>query len=277
MVIAEALKESRELLQKGGIENPALDAEVILCHVLNCERHKLIVNSKEELSSESLKDYQNKIKRRLKFEPIAYILGSREFYSLDFIVNKDVLIPRPETELLVDLVIYYAGPNASVLDLGTGSGAIAVAVKHNRKDLQVWASDVSEKALKVAKRNAVNILGAGAITFEKGDLFSPFEKMSFNVIVSNPPYVDRADFPLLQKELSYEPDDALFADEKGTAVIERIISSSAGFLTDKGYLILEISYAMKDFIYQKAANHSFTVSVLNDYAGLPRVAILRNT
>lgn len=275
MVIAEALKNSRELLQKEGIENPALDAEVILCHVLNCERHYLIINTDEELSPEFLNDFNSKIKRRLKFEPIAYIVGSKEFYSLDFIVNKDVLIPRPETELLVDLVIYYAVRNGSVLDLGTGSGAIAVSVKYNRDDLQVWASDASEKALTVAKKNTLNLLGKGSVAFLEGDLFGPCEGMLFNVIVSNPPYVDRSDIPSLQKDLLHEPQEALFAEEKGMAVIDRIISSASDYLYNEGYLILEISDTMKDVIYEKAAENGFSASVLNDYAGLPRVAVMR--
>ena len=274
MLISQALQEAVDTLRRGGIDNPALDAEVLISHILDIDRYRLITDRDKDLSPEQYRMFQNTIKRRLKFEPVAYIIGFKEFYSLEFAVNRDVLIPRPETELLVDLVLYYAGRGEAVLDLGTGSGAVAVSVKYNRMDLDVTATDISEKAVSTAEKNAEHILGVKCISLLRGDLFEPCGGMMFHVIVSNPPYVDKED-ATLQKELFYEPAEALFADFKGHAVIDRIVSSAYGYLHDGGYLILEIGCSMKDYMYQRGEGAGFTVSVLNDYAGLPRVAVLR--
>jgi len=213
--------------------------------------------------------------RRLKFEPVAYITGVKEFYSIEFEVNKDVLIPRPETELLVDMAVYWGGNGARVLDLCTGSGAIAVVLKHSRPDLDVYASDVSEKALKVAKKNAVEILGPKKINFVHGDLFTPFEGEKFNLIVSNPPYVDAELQGKLQKEIDFEPEIALFAGNKGTDIIKKIIEESVEHLEEKGILLLEIGSDQHDFIHAIGEKCGFIVSVLNDYSGFPRVATLK--
>jgi len=190
-------------------------------------------------------------------------------------VNKDVLIPRPETELLVDMAIYWAGLNSSVLDLCTGSGAIAVALKHSRGDLDVCASDVSARALKVAEKNAERLLGKRRISFFEGDLFAPFKNEKFDLIVSNPPYVAGDLKGELQKELDYEPHNALYAEDDGRAVIRRIIEEAPAYFEEKGVLLLEIGSNHREFIEDEGKRRGFTVSVLNDYAGLPRVATLK--
>jgi release factor glutamine methyltransferase len=239
------------------------------------ERHQLLTWNDRILSDTEKSAIDKAVKRRLKFEPVAYITGMKEFYSLEFTVNKDVLIPRPETELLVDMAIYWGGLNASVLDLCTGSGAIAVALKHSRGDLDVCASDISAKALKVAEKNAEKILGKRRISFFEGDLFSPFKDEKFDLIVSNPPYVAGDLKGALQKELDFEPHDALYADDDGRAVIRRIIDEAPLYLEEKGVLLLEIGSNHREFIEDAGRKRGFTVSVLNDYAGLPRVATLK--
>ena len=273
MVVSEALKASIEKLNSAGVSTPRLDAEVILGHVLGVDRYRFITDPDRELSDNERSRFLRMIKRRLDREPVAYITGSKEFYSLDFIVGRDVLIPRPETELLVDLVIYYAGMNGSVLDLCTGSGAIAVAVKHMRNDLAVSASDISKRALSVARKNSMKLLGRAAVKFYTGDLYEPFTGKTFDIIVCNPPYVNRDNASLLEKELFHEPSMALFADDNGRAVIRRVISGAAAHLEEHGRLVMEIGCEMKDFVIDAGAGAGFSVSVLNDHAGLPRAAV----
>lgn len=275
MTLGEIAKNLALRLKEGGIENPLLDSDILITSVLDIERYKLVTDRDRVLTGEEIKAVEKCALRRLKFEPVAYITGVKEFYSIDFEVNKDVLIPRPETELLVDMAIYWGGNGARVLDLCTGSGAIAVVLKHSRPDLDVYASDVSEKAIKVAKKNAVEILGPKKINFIHGDLFTPFKGEKFNLIISNPPYVDAELQGKLQKEIDFEPEIALFAGNKGTDIIKKIIEESSEHLEDKGILLLEIGSDQQDFIHATGEKCGFTVSVLNDYAGFPRVATLK--
>ncbi len=275
MQIGEYIKEITGILRGGGIPSPALDAEVLAAHFLKMERHQLVTWNDRVLSDSEKSIIDKAVKKRLKFQPVAYITGVKEFYSLEFIVNKDVLIPRPETELLVDMAIYWAGLNATVLDLCTGSGAIAISLKHSRGDLDVCASDISEQALKIAEKNAENILGKRRVSFFHGDLFTPFKGEKFDLIASNPPYVSEGLKGELQRELDYEPQGALYAEDDGRAVIRKIIKEAPEYLYDNGVLLLEIGSNHREFIEETGKKHGFTVSVLNDYAGLPRVATLK--
>ncbi|OHD65699.1 MAG: protein-(glutamine-N5) methyltransferase, release factor-specific [Spirochaetes bacterium RBG_13_51_14] len=251
-----------------------MDAELLISHALDTERFRLHAVDDRELTADELRRINRLIRRRVQFEPIAYILGRKEFYSLDFIVNRHVLIPRPETELLVDLTVYHARQNAPVVDIGTGSGAIAISVKHSRSDLEVHATDISSEALATARKNAARILGRNRIRFHRGDLFKPLSGMRFQVIAVNPPYVDKKCALWLQKDLSFEPEVALFSGRKGRETIERVIAGSGGHLTDDGVLIMEIGDDMMDFIKKAGKGKGYSVSVLNDYSGLPRVAVM---
>lgn len=274
MKIIEILNILSEDLKNVGIESHRLDSEILTAFVLEIERHKLIIEKDLEIDSIQLNKIKALEKRRLKYEPIAYIIGEKEFYSLDFIVNKNVLIPRPETELLVDLGIYYARQNDKVLDLGTGSGVIAVCMKYCRKDLNVTATDISSEALKVARKNSKKILGLHSIRFICGDLFYPIKDEKFNLIITNPPYVDKNIMGNLQKDLKHEPEVALFADDQGKKIINRIIVESNKFLYDHGTLLIEIGENMKDYVIKTAKENNYSITVMNDYAGLPRIGIL---
>ena len=278
MKISEVLKKSMEILSEHNIENPHLDAQVIIAHVLETEPFRLTVNAEEEIPSNKIKTIQKLIQRRCKHEPVAYITGSKEFYAINFLVNKSTLIPRPETELLVDMAIYYAPLDAKILDIGTGSGAIAIAVKLSRNDLKITAVDISSKALSVAKENAKNILANNDIKFLKSDLFEKLENFKsekFGLIVSNPPYVDINRKNELALDLMYEPDEALFTEDKGLAIIKKIISQSKEYLTDDGILLLEIGEGQKNEVTKLGLENGFDVSVLSDYSGLPRIAICK--
>lgn len=274
--VSQVLADLMARMKETGIPSAVLDAELLVAHALGTERHRLRIADDRELTAGEVRRIMGLARRRLRFEPIAYITGRKEFYSLDFTVNRSVLIPRPETELLVDMAVYYARLNATVADIGTGSGAIAVALKHERSDLDVHATDISPKALSVARKNAARILGKNRIRFHQGNLFEPLRGLRFQVIAVNPPYVDRKAAGSLQPDLRYEPDTALFAGRGGRDLVERVIKKSGRFLSDGGVLIIEIGDDMKDFVKKTGAENGFSVSVLNDYSGLPRVAVMKN-
>jgi release factor glutamine methyltransferase len=269
------IKEITARLSDAGIESARLDCEVIVAHALDLEKYKLITDSCRNLAPDEIKKIERMVKRRLNNEPVAYVTGTKEFYSLDFIVNKHVLIPRPETELLVDMAIYWAGINASVLDLCTGSGAAAAALKHSRRDLDICASDISPEALKVARKNSLIINGKGGVKFYRGDLFEPFKGKSFDLIISNPPYVSTDEAGSLKKDLFFEPEIALFAPDNGLAIIKRIISEAHDYLNKNGVVLLEIGSSQVDCVSELGEKKGYTVSILNDYSGLPRVATLK--
>lgn len=275
MRVSQVLAAVAGQLKEAGIPGPVLDAELLVAQALDTDRYRLHAADDRILADKEIRRINRIVKRRLRFEPVAYILGKKEFYSLDFIVNRDVLIPRPETELLVDMAIYHARQNAAVVDIGTGSGAIAVALKYARRDLDVHATDISAEALKTARKNAVRLVGKNMIRFHQGNLYDPLSGMRFQVIAVNPPYVNKGRAGSLQKDLSYEPDVALFSGRGGRETIERVIAKSGRHLADDGVLIMEIGDDMKDFVKKTGKTRGFNVSVLNDYSGLPRVAIMK--
>ena len=275
MRISELVSSAADTLQEAGIQNPLLDAELLAAHVLGLDRIRLHVDRDRELTAQEAGKIRHLVKRRLTFEPIAYILGKKEFYSLEFYVDRNVLIPRPETELIVDLVVYYALQNARIVDIGTGSGSIAVSVKYTRQDLEVHATDISAKALKVAQKNTSVILGKNKIRFHLGNLFEPLAGMQFQVIAVNPPYVNKSRIDSYQKDICFEPETALFSVQEGTAMIDTIISDAGSYLGAGGWLVMEIGDTMKDFIIKTGVRSGFHVSVLNDYSGLPRVALMK--
>jgi len=275
MILFEAEKYFIDQLIKAGVETPHLDIGVIISYVLNIERYRLIIDKDRELSEIEMRLINKFVSKRIAGEPIAYIIGKKEFYSLDFKVNKHVIIPRPETELLVDLGIYYSKRGGKGLDLGTGSGAIAIALKKNRNDMMILASDISEKALKVAKNNAHLILKNDSIKFFQGDLFDPFCDTKFDIIISNPPYIDVEDKDSIQREITFEPEIALFCNDHGKAIIKRIINDAREYLNVDGIMLIEIGSNMKNFIQELGNENNYNVSILNDYSSIPRVVVLK--
>ncbi|MCL1911356.1 MAG: peptide chain release factor N(5)-glutamine methyltransferase [Leptospirales bacterium] len=275
MNVGECIKESAAIFADAGIENPLLDIEVIIGHFCGMERGQLKAYPEKEINAAQYAKIKNAVARRKEREPIAYITGEKEFYSLTFAVNPKVLIPRPETELLVDLAIYYVPMNGSALDLCTGCGAIAIALKCNRGDIKITATDISEAALALAKKNCRSILGRAKMDFRQGDLFAPVEGMKFDCIVSNPPYIDPAMKDKLPRDLLYEPAAALFTENSGKAIIEAIIANGKRYLKENGVIIIEMGESMGDFVKKSGAAAGFNVSVMNDYGGLPRVAVFK--
>lgn len=247
-----------------------LEAQVLLAHALKCSRVQLVIRSKDELTAQQVTDVSALFMRRMQGEPIAYLIGEREFHGLRFEITPDVLIPRHETELLVELGTQKLPKGGAVLDLGTGSGALAVAIAHARRDAAVTASDISPGALKVAQRNAA--AHGVAVQFVQADWFDEIEGV-YDLIVSNPPYIAASDPHLLQGDLRFEPRTALTDEANGMMHIGRIIDGAAQRLKHGGWLLLEHGYdqsvAVRSLL-EKAGGHE--VQSWPDLAGIERVS-----
>jgi release factor glutamine methyltransferase len=261
-----------------GLASPRLDAEVLLAHILNVDRLYLYRNPEEPLTQEAASAFQSLIARRSQGEPVAYLLNRKEFWSLIFEVNEHVLIPRPDTECLVEEVLKVcsvaATGNLRILDLGTGSGAIGVALAWELRHAHVVATDISPGALNVARRNAGRHGVEKRMTFLAGDLFAPLSE-KFDIIVSNPPYIRTTAFQALPPDVrGYEPAAALLAGTDGTVFHERIIAGCSEYLNEGGWLFLEIGPEQHQRVEALlAAAAIFEESHFRrDYAGLDRVA-----
>jgi release factor glutamine methyltransferase len=229
--------------ERQAIDSPRLTAEVLLSHVLQLSRVQLYIDLDRPLSRTELAAYRALIGRRAAHEPTQYLTGTREFYNRPFAVDPRVLIPRPETELLVERVLSQlaAGKPWRALDLCTGSGCVAVSLAAERPESLVWATDVSAEACEVARANARALEVADRVTILQGDLFAPLEAGArFDAVVSNPPYVPTAELAGLPPELAKEPRTALDGGEDGLAVLQRIIAESRPWLAPGGVLALEI-------------------------------------
>jgi len=248
--IQQILNVTTEFLGDKGIESPRLCSEVLLSHQLKKSRVELYLEFDQPLSSSEIAGYRSLIRRRLKREPLQYITGHQEFWSINFFVGPAVLIPRAETEILVEEAIKLKKDNLlsdssqpEILDLGTGSGAIAISLAKEIEGAIIWASDISFEALTVARDNAKHNNLNGRIKFCQGDLFHPFSKSSiaFDIIISNPPYIPNEAFKKLPPEVgNYEPRIALDGHENGMHFIERIIEESEIYLKPGGWLLIEM-------------------------------------
>jgi len=257
----------------GMSDSPRLDAELLLMFVLDEPRSHLHVHADRELHRDESDRYTALVIRRTDGEPIAYITGEKEFWSLPLTVTAETLVPRPETELLVELALTHIpeGSTLRILDLGTGSGAIALAIASERPRCRVVATDISESALRVAVGNAGR-LKLTNVTFLQGDWLAPFSDCAFDIIVSNPPYVAATDSKIL--EISHEPAGALFAGEDGLASIRTIAADAGTFLVDNGMLLLEHGAEQEQSVARVlAANGWDGVLCRRDLQGLPRVTI----
>jgi release factor glutamine methyltransferase len=268
---------ARFLAQKG-VEFPRLDAEVLLAHVLGCQRIDLYgTRHGDTAGEETRKQYRDLIRRRIEGCPVAYLVGRKEFYSLAFEVTPAVLIPRPDTELVVMTCLELARkmPDFQGVDVGTGSGAIAVAVAQKHPGARLTAVDLSPEALAVAERNAAKHGVAGRIRFLAGDLFAPVPAGErFDFVLSNPPYIAREDLPRLAPGVrDYEPHLALDGGPGGYAVVERLAAAAGGYLKPGGHLILEIGAPQEATARRLIEAHGGydLAPTVRDYSGHPRV------
>jgi release factor glutamine methyltransferase len=273
LTIQTALVQGAKLLEDDAVIAPRLTAEVLLTHALKRERSYLYAHPEEELTEIAWIHYGRYLHERLKGKPTQYITGRQEFYGRDFRVSPDVLIPRPETEHLVEGAIARIQPNDVVVDVGTGSGAIAISLALETR-ARVFATDISAAALGVAQTNAQQL--SAHVDFLVSNLVDAFRDHSVNVLVSNPPYVPRTDERGLQREVrDYEPYIALFAGPTGLEIYERLIVEAARVLRTDGWLLLELGYNSLEPVRAMLQREWSDITVLHDLAGFPRVLAAR--
>jgi release factor glutamine methyltransferase len=284
LTIADALREAAGQLRASGVADARREAGSLLSHALARDTAFLITHADERLTPEQLRSYHSIVERRASGEPLQYIRGTQEFYGLDFEVNADVLIPRPETELLVETALeLLKGTDSPLLcDVGTGSGCIAVALLHERRDARAVALDVSHAALEVAARNAARWRVAERIDFHISDCFDALasvehENTRFDLIASNPPYVAEEDLESLQREVrEHEPRVALTPGGDGLSVIRRLVSESPRYLKPGGHLLLEIGFDQHERVAALVDPTVWTLLDIHpDLQGIPRTVALR--
>jgi len=283
MTLRELLAQAEAALRCGPhAERARMDAETLLLHVVRQGRAWLLAHGGDDadglIEAEGQAVFWEMAARRAIGEPIQYITGRSEFFGLPFSVGPGVLIPRPETELLVEEVLRRAGTygdvDLSIADIGTGSGIIAVALAHALPRAHIAAVDLSPQALLVARENAARNQLASRIEFFEGDLLGPLGEQRFHIVASNPPYVPATDLASLAVEVrEHEPHGALFAAEDGLSVYRRLIPAARQYLLQDGWLALEIGYGQREAVETMLITHGYReVSFIADYQGIPRVA-----
>ncbi len=280
MTLSEWLERGAAQLSGGPhAEKARRDAELLLSYAAGISRSAFLAHSNDELELAAATHLDVLLERRREGEPIQYITGECEFYGLPFRVTPDVLIPRPETEHLVESVLELAPRFAQprIVDVGTGSGAIAVALAHKLPDSHITAIDVSEAALDLARENASRNGVAERIRFLQGDLLAPVAGETFDFVISNPPYVPSADGETLAVEVrEYEPGLALFAGEDGLEIYRRLIPDACEILASGGFIALEIGCGQSEAVRRLLAAAEFVEArFVPDLQGIPRVAIAR--
>jgi len=279
--VRRVLMDSTQFLRDAGIESARLDAEVLLGHALDKEKADIYLGMESTLNDSDEKIFRELLTRRAKGEPVAYITGHKEFWSLDFVVTPDVLIPRPETELVVELTLEVAimattKAPLKILDIGTGSGVIAIALAKELPAAEIWAVDVSAAALNIAEINAQRHGVAERIKLLDGDLFDPFTELGhrFDVIVSNPPYVLSKEIANLGREVrDWEPKMALDGGPDGLDCYRQIIGGAHTYLAPEGRVLLEIGEDQGTAVAGLfvPAGRFGAATIFQDYAGKDRV------
>ena len=277
MLIKEAMRKGMISLKTNNIQEPNLKSRLLMQYILNKPRQYMLIHDNEELTNKQEKAYLENIEKMIKGVPLQHITHSQEFMKMNFYVNENVLIPRPDTEILVEEVINIAKKiNAKkILDLCTGSGAIAISLAKYIENSQITAVDISEEALRIAKLNAVNNNVEDKITFVKSDLFENIVKEKYDIIVSNPPYIKKDFMKKLDKEVQQEPYIALDGGYDGLDFYRKIISEGYQYLKFKGYLCMEIGYDQKQEVFdiiKSQEKYSNTYSKI-DLGGNDRIVV----
>jgi release factor glutamine methyltransferase len=271
--VFSVLQTAKKFLNLKMLPEYQSDAEVLLSFILQTKRSKLTFVHNQILSSDQLHQFEKYILRRSKGEPVAYITGYSGFMEFEFKVNENVLIPRPETELLVEAVLNLATKKESleILDLCTGSGCISISLARMGAFKSITATDINKYALEVAKENA-KLNCVENITFIESDIFTNLKQKKFDIIVSNPPYVTEEEYMSLERDLMYEPKLALTAKDDGLFFYSEIAKNAKKFLNNNGYILLELNPNKVNQIKQLFIDNNFKeIEILKDYSKLPRI------
>lgn len=286
LTILEAIQKSADYLQKYNIESPRLNAELMLSEILKCKRFDLYLNFDKPLKQEEINLMRDYLRRRANNEPLQYIIGKAYFYKYEFFINKNVLIPRPETELLIEetLNLYNSEYEGLILDVGCGSGNITISLANELPKTKIVSIDVSDKAIEVAKINSSSLAKNDNISFHILDFLNS-EKIKnfineqypekFDAIVSNPPYVAIKDYQSLQKEITdYEPQIAVTDGNDGLTFYKAIAENSPILLKEKGKIVCEIGKDQIDFIVEIFNKNKINIlKIVKDYQQIPRIII----
>ena len=275
--LSVALRDAVQKLTSANVGSPRLNAETLLMFTLDCDRAYLYAHSERELTTDELRRYEEVLAERASGVPAQYITGHQEFWGMDLLVSPAVLIPRPETEHVVEVVLELSGGRGAlrIVDVGTGSGCIALAVARELPDSEVHATEISPAALEIAKSNAVRHQLEDRIQFHEMDLLAGLPSEQFDFVVSNPPYIPESEGEGLEAQVrKFEPHAALFAGEDGMAVYERLIPQAATVLKDDGWLVLEIGFGAADKV-RRLLHGWQDVRVVNDLQQIPRVIAAR--
>lgn len=270
MTYREALSFGEKILSEAGVAEVKTDAWLLFEWIAKIDRNFYYLHAEDKISAETLKEYEAVLKKRSERIPVQYIIGETEFMGLNFKVNSNVLIPRPDTETLVEEALKLVKPGMKVLDMCTGSGCIIISIVHYRKDIKGYASDISKSAIEVAKENAKN--NQVSINYETGDLFESI-KEKYDMIVSNPPYIRTTEILTLMPEVQqFEPIHALDGMEDGLYFYRRIVEEAGEYLNDGGYLLFEIGHDQGEDVSALMIEAGYkSVRVIKDLAGNDRV------
>ncbi len=276
MTIAEALAEAAASLASGGVAEAAREAASLMMFSLGVDRSYLFAHPERDLTPAELDRYIALVKRRTAREPFQHITGTQEFYGLDFAVSPDVLIPRPETEILVEEALRIIQTNSVTrfAEIGIGSGCISISILSNAAEVTAIAGDISPSAIKVARDNAERIGVIDRLAIIKSDVFGAFPDEAFPLIVSNPPYIPADEIEHLQPEVGrHEPRAALTDEADGLTIIERIITAAPRYLVPRGSLLMEVGWDQSDRVRRLFDEENWaSVEFLPDLQGIPRIA-----
>ena len=274
VVLKEALTSAINRLTTAQVGSPRMNAELLLMFTIGCERAYLFAHPERELTTEEQTRYQAALDQRIRGIPAQYITGHQEFWGMDFLVTSAVLIPRPETELVIETVLKLSTESSSsrIVDVGTGSGCIALALAKEFPHAEIQATDISAGALEIARANAARHQLDNRIHFRETDLLEGLDPGTFDFVISNPPYVGESEADEVQLEVrKFEPRNAVFAGPTGTEVIERLIPQAHAALKPAGWLVIEISGTIADRVKHLLSQWG-QLQITNDLQGIPRVA-----
>ena len=276
MNIKNILNEGIDILKKNKIANPQLDSEILLSNSIKRDKKHIILNPKEVLNSEQLGKFKSLIERRKKGEPIAYLINKKEFWKDEFFVNKDVLIPRPDSELIIEQVlkIYSKDDQLQILDIGTGSGCILLSILKERSNFYGTGIDISKKSINVSKFNAKQLNLTNRVKFFHSSVDN-FNNGKYDIIVSNPPYIEQLSLKYLEKDVvNFEPKLALSGGFDGFSKIRKVINKTSNLIKKNGKFILEIGFNQKNKVIKILKEEGFYVNkAIKDYGNNDRCII----